>query len=449
MKKSIYGKNCLFMVLLMISVLIITGCTSSPNDKNTPVVAEKSLATNKTEVNALVIYHWWTSSGESAAIGSLVDEFSKEYPDVAIMPAPVKSSGIDFHEKVLKPMVLNGEAPDSFQGHPGYEIKPYYDSNTLETVDDIWASSNLESVTPKIIQDINKFKGHYYSIPIDVHRGNVIWYNKQLLDKNGIDASTLKDWDSFFNACDKLKASGVKYPIRMGEGWTAGEVLENIIASEGPKFYEDWINGKVTSANDPKLLHALETFKKFLSYTNNDSATTGWNDAVGSVISGDSAFNLMGDWANGEFKIVGMKYGIDYGTFPVPGTSDEYITDVDTFVRPKGAAHPANSVKWLNLVASKAGQDAFNPKKGSISVRSDSDISLYDDYQKSAIADFKAVHYYLPSRGTGMPNSVVVPFNNVIVPEFVRDKDITKTAEDVTKLIKKSSADFITTWSLT
>src|SRR6185369_14865553 len=381
------GKNPLMLLVIVLIVAVLGGAFYflMGSQKKEQVAAKK-------EVNALTIYHWWTSPGEASAMAALVSDFSKQNADVAIMPAPVTGNSVDFH-KVLQPMVLNGEAPDSFQGHPGYEIAPYYDSNTLDTVDDIWKSENLEAVIPKVIQDINKFKGNYYSIPIDVHRNNVVWYNKAVLDRASVNVATLTDWDSFFKACDKIKAAGVQYPIQMGQTWTATHVFETIIASQGPQFYQDWANGKVTSATDPRMIKSLEIFKQFLSYTNPDSANTPWDEAVNRVIKGQSAFNVMGDWANGEFKIVGMKYNKDYGTFPVPGTVGEYVLTVDTFVQPKGTSHPTNSEKWLKVVASKEGQDAFNPKKGSISPRSDSDVTLYDDYQKSAIADFKSAKY--------------------------------------------------------
>jgi glucose/mannose transport system substrate-binding protein len=42
----------------------------------------------------------------------------------------------------------------------------------------------------------------------------------------------------------------------------------------------------------------------------------------------------------------------------------------------------------LKVCGSQAGQDAFNPKKGSIAVRTDADLTKYDDYLKSASADW-------------------------------------------------------------
>jgi glucose/mannose transport system substrate-binding protein len=43
----------------------------------------------------------------------------------------------------------------------------------------------------------------------------------------------------------------------------------------------------------------------------------------------------------------------------------------------------------LRVAASKEGQDAFNPYKGSIPARIDADPKVYDEYQLEAIEDFK------------------------------------------------------------
>jgi hypothetical protein len=38
------------------------------------------------------------------------------------------------------------------------------------------------------------------------------------------------------------------------------------MAGEGIDFYQNYVNGKLTWATDPKLLDALNTFAKYLSY---------------------------------------------------------------------------------------------------------------------------------------------------------------------------------------
>lgn len=408
-----------------------------------------SLSNQKEDTGVLVFYHWWTSSGEQAALNALVDVFSEQYPNVTIIPTSISGGGGFQLIEVIKPLVFAREAPDAFQMHAGYEAKPYFEAGLLEQVDNIWKSQQLENVTPKIIQVMCKFDNHYYSVPVDIHRSNVVWYNKNLLDKNGIDISKINTWDSFFEACDKLKANGVKYPVQIGTDWTESHLFESIIASQGIDFYEDWINGKVTSADDPRLLKSLEIFKKYMSYANKDYSSLEWNEVTNRIILGEGAFNVMGDWANGEFKAVGMEYNEGYGTFPVPETGKMYGIVIDTFQRPKYIKHPTNSERWLEVVASRDGQDAFNPLKGSISARIDTNITKYGLYQRLAILDFLSIKYILPSvvHGSGAPEKFRVKLNEII-SEFAKDLDINKTAKTLTDYTKEISKEFTTEWQL-
>ena len=55
----------------------------------------------------------------------------------------------------------------------------------------------------------------------------------------------------------------------------------------------------------------------------------------------------------------------------------------------KNPPHKDQAINWLKVAGSKAGQEAFNPKKGSICARTDCDLSLFNDYLKSAAADWQ------------------------------------------------------------
>ena len=47
-----------------------------------------------------------------------------------------------------------------------------------------------------------------------------------------------------------------------------------------------------------------------------------------------------------------------------------------------------NAQNWLKVCGSKAGQEAFNPKKGSICARTDCDPALFNEYLQSAMVDW-------------------------------------------------------------
>lgn len=406
----------------------------------------------KQKANLLEIYHWWTSGGEKAAIDALVQVFQEKYPDVGVIQSPVAGGAGYVLKAVMKSMVAAGEAPDSFQVHAGYEMKPYVDGGYLEPIDYLWQQQGWENVFPNVVKDMVKWNGHYYAVPLDIHRANVLWYNKKILDQYGIDPSTLETWDGFFAACEKLRSNGIQYPIAMGGigKWETAHALEQILLSQGIDFYQDLINGNLTDPNDPRLVNAFNIFKRYLEYVNPDYASLTWDQAVAKVIRGEAVFTIMGDWANGEFLQANKTYGVDYGAIPVPGTKGIYMLVVDCFEKPKGAKHPENADKWLIVVGSKEGQDAFNPLKGSIPARLDADMSKYGPYQQAAINDFRNAKYMAPSivHGSGAPEAFASAFND-IASAFAANKDVSQACRSIIDAINNAKSEYVKTWNLT
>jgi len=407
---------------------------------------------SRPSANVVEIYHWWTSGGEADAINALVAYFNTQYPNVTVIQSPVAGGAGYVFKAVIKPLVLAGEAPDSFQLHAGYEGQPYYDGGYLDSITNLFNDEHWANYMPKVVLDMVKFGDNYYAVPLDIHRANVVWYNKALLTAHNINVTTLTTWSAFFAACQKLKNEGVTSPISLGDSgkWAASHVLEQMIAGEGISFYQDYVNGLVTSPTDSKLLDALNNFKTYLNFTNTDHASLTWDQATARLITNASAFNVMGDWANGEFLKAGKVYGTDYGTFAPPGTQGYYGLVVDCFEHPKGVKHADNSLNWLKIVGSKAGQDAFNPLKGSISPRNDSDTTKYGPYQRlSAIPDFKAAVHMYPSvvHGSGAPESFTTKLDD-IMSNFVTNKDVSAAATALTNAITASHDDYTKVWSL-
>jgi glucose/mannose transport system substrate-binding protein len=397
----------------------------------------------------VTIYHWWTSPSESAALGALVDLFQKKYPKVKVSAVSLGGGSNRPVFSIIKRLAGTKQAPDAFQSNAGYASQVFFDAGLLSPLDELWARDKLEPVIPGVIRDLSRFEGHYYSIPIAVHRMNVIWYNKPLLDKHRIDPNTLTTWEAFFRAAQTLKAGGVQNPIQMGVTWTVANTFEGIMASLGISAYEDWINGRMTTATDPRLVKAFSILKQYLAYANRDHDDVAWNRAVRRIMNGDGAFCLMGDWANGEFRVAGMKYGKDFGALPVPGTRGMFGLNVDTFQRPRGSAEPTNSNRWLSLAGSREGQDAFNPLKGSIPARSDADVTRYDAYQRAAIVDLKSAEYKYPNASAAAPEGLNSQTTDILVI-FMVDEDVNKAASAMAASAVRLTAagKFRRVWSL-
>jgi glucose/mannose transport system substrate-binding protein len=435
--------------------------------------------------NALTIYTWWTSGGESAALNSLLKLYETQYPNVTVIPDAVAGGAGYVFKSVIKPLVLAGEAPDAFQVHAGYEMYPYVSGNYLASINSTWSSEGWGSVFPSVIASEVQWNGIYYAVPLDIHRANVIWYNLPVLKANHIPLTDINannvTWTEFFNWCKILSAnttSGLNSPIALGDTdqWEATMVWEEMLAGQGMSFYQNFINGGITSPTDSNLKNATATFAEYLNYTNANHASLTWDEAAGLVINGQCAFNLMGDWNNGEFKVANETYGQNYGTFAVPGTSKMYGLVIDCFEHPDGVKDPTNSLNWLKVVGSAAGEMAFNPDKGSIPPRTDvlnnaTDVAQFGAYQQAAIADYKLItsptdggtahgYYLYPSfvHGSAMPQSVLTPFNTY-VNAFVASARLKNSAAQntaistllsaITSTITTYKSDFVKTWNLT
>lgn len=110
----------------------------------------------------------------------------------------------------------------------------------------------------------------------------------------------------------------------------------------------------------------------------------------------------------------------------------------DSFGLPKGAKNRTEALNWLRLLGSKAGQDAFNPLKGSIAARTDSDLSKYNTYSRSAAADWRKdrivgslVH------GAVAPESFTSAFGAVI-DQFVASRNAQAAASAAAQLAARS-----------
>ncbi|HEX9188957.1 MAG TPA: ABC transporter substrate-binding protein [Vicinamibacteria bacterium] len=392
-----------------------------------------------------MIYHWWASSSETNALGALVKVFQARYPDVPEKRTFAPDRGGTLFT-VLPSLMRAGKPPDAIVMQTGYYMRPFIDARLLAPLDDLWASEGLERVIPATLRAMHTFDGHYYSVPINVQRTNLVWYNKRLLEKHGIDPATLTTWDRFFDAATRLRAAGVKAPLQLAASWTVGQLFESIMASLGIATYEDWVNGKIRSAKDPRLTEALGLLKRCSGFANKDHVGLDWTVALGRVARGESAFYAMGDWANGDFRAAGLAYGSDYGTFAVPGTRGLYGVTIDSFVQPRGLARPTNSKRWLQVAASREGQDAFNVPKGSIPARVDPTVERYDAYQKSAIAAFRQSVIY-PTFGGAMPG-VYVRSLEAALDAFVDDGDVGKAAAAVATAATSGERSFRRVWSL-
>lgn len=339
------------------------------------------------DASEVEVFSWWTGGGEAAGLDAMIEVFKEEYPNIEFVNAAVAGGAGTNARAVLATRLQAGDPPDSWQGHAGQElIGTYVAADQIEPLNFLYEEEGWLEVMPETLIPLMSQDGNIYSVPVNIHRANVLWYNPSVLEENGVEVpTTLDEW---FAAMDTLKEAGMNAPLAMGEQWTAMHLFETILlATLGPEQYEQVWNGEL-AWDSPEVAEAIENYDRALSYTNSDASALSWQDASQLVVDGNAAFNVMGDWAEGFFKELGLTPREDFGWAPVPGTEGTFQFLSDSFVLPKGAPHREAAIAWLKVAGSQAGQDAFNPVKGSIPARTDGNRELYDEYLQSAMDDW-------------------------------------------------------------
>ena len=376
----------LIVTLLVLFSMVLTACGGQTETPAAEVPGEQP-AEQPAGKQQVEVFSWWTGGGEAAGLDAMIKVFNQKYPDIEFINAAVAGGAGTNARAVLATRLQAGDAPDSWQGHAGQElIGTYVAAGQLEPLNFLYEENGWLDVMPETLIPLISQDGNIYSVPVNIHRANVLWYNPTILADNGVEVPTTLD--EFFAAMDTLKAAGMDAPLSMGEQWTVMHLMETIfLASLGSDAYNSLWDGTKSWA-DPDVAQAIDNFEKVLTYANSDSASLSWQDASQLVVDGDAAFNIMGDWAEGFFKELGKEPLTEFGWAPVPGTDGTFQFLSDSFVLPTGAPNRDAAIAWLTVAGSKEGQDAFNPVKGSIPARSDGDKALYDVYLQSAMDDW-------------------------------------------------------------
>ncbi len=334
------------------------------------------------------VLHYWTSGGEAKSVVELKKIMQAKghvWKDFA-----VAGGGGDNAATVLKSRVVSGNPPAAAQ-IKGPAIQEWASEGVLANLDSVAQAEKWDSLLPKVVADVMKYKGNYVAAPVNVHRVNWMWANAAVLKKAGV-ATMPKNWDEFFVAADKIKKVGLIPVAHGGQNWQDFTTFESVLLGiGGAKFYSDaLVKLDPTALNSDTMKKSLETFRKVKAYTDAAAPGRDWNLATAMVMQEKAGFQFMGDWAKGEFLAAGKVPGKDFLCAAAPGTANAFTFNVDSFAMFKLKEASAQKAQG-DLAAAIMGtefQEVFNLNKGSIPVRLNMNMAKFDDCAKLSSKDF-------------------------------------------------------------
>jgi glucose/mannose transport system substrate-binding protein len=371
---------------------------------------------------AVEVLHWWTSGGEAAALNVLKGNLEKQ--GVKWNDMPVAGGGGEAANTAVRARVTAGNPPTAMQ-LLGFDILDWAKQGALADLNSVATKEGWDKTVPVALQQFAKFNGKWISAPVNVHSTNWVWANKAVLDKAGV--TTLpNNWDEFMAAADKVQKAGFVALAHGGQAWQEATIFDGVVLSTGGiDFYKKAFVAKDKAAlGSDTMLKSFERMAQLRKLVDKDFSGRDWNVASGMVISGKAGFQIMGDWAKGEFINAKKVPGTDFLCMRFPGTQGMVSFNSDQFAMFKvGADKIEAQNKMASAVMDPGFQSAFNVVKGSAPARTDVPDTAFDACGKKAMKDLaeantKNTLVGSMAHGHAVPASIKNAFYDVITRHF-------------------------------
>ncbi len=332
------------------------------------------------------VLHWWTSGGEAAALGVLKANLEKQ--GVKWNDMPVAGGGGEAAMTAVRARVTAGNPPTAVQ-MLGFDILDWGKQGVLADLNAVAAKEGWDKAVPAALQKFSKFNGKWIAAPVNIHSTNWIWANKEVLAKAGVTTEP-KTFDEFIAAAEKVQKAGFVAIAHGGQPWQEATVFDSVVLATGGvdyyrKAFIELDSKTIASPTTEKVFQRMSQLRKLVD---KDFSGRDWNVASGMVITGKAGFQIMGDWAKGEFLNAKKVPGKDFLCFRFPGTQGAVTFLSDQFALYKvGGDKAAAQVKLASAIMDPAFQSAFNVVKGSVPARTDVPNTAFDDCGKKAMKD--------------------------------------------------------------
>jgi len=326
----------------------------------------------------LIVYHGWSTPSEVGALNVLRDSLEAKghtWKDLAIP----HNSGVNVS---IVNMVTGGEPPNAFvNSDPGIfrDLAGMgLERDLTEFYNEIGATENFFP----IIRELSTVDGKMVKVPLFMHIDGMVYWNKEVAAKAGVDPATWTSVDAMIADFDKVKAAGF-VPAAVGsQAFQVGYLFHAMLAAiGGPDIY----NRMYSETPDPTVFET-EEFKKtvevlriFSEQATPESENRPWNETTNTVVTGKALFHIMGDWMKGEWLAAGKVPGVDFGCAVIPGAKAVPVTSDAMGIL--GGQNEEIDKAELDLVAAFVDpvvSAKANQQKGSTSPRSDAPTEFRD-----------------------------------------------------------------------
>ncbi|MDR3593702.1 extracellular solute-binding protein [Clostridium sp.] len=347
-------------------------------------------------------------------INDALQQLAKKYEQEKGVKVEITSvgGGADYGAS-LKAEFQKGTEPDIFmvQGAGDYGV-------WKQKIDDLSDQEWVKNAVKGTLDTIT-FDGKVYGMPAATE-GYGLLYNKDILDKAGIDPKSIDSFDKLKAAFEKLDSQKAQLGIdnvisyTTKETWVTGNHTFNIplAAQDNPKqFTEDYIAGKADIVNNKQFNDWMNLVELMCKYGGGKALDTiDYSNQVGNFALGKTAFIQQGNWCAGDLKNLDAKF--DMGFIPMcinNDTNAKVNTSIPVGVPMYWVVNKDSKVNkeakdfldWM--VTSQTGQEALVKDMNMIPAFTNFTVESDNPLNKS-IAEYNKAGKTLPWAFTNLPD---------------------------------------------
>ncbi|OME79088.1 ABC transporter substrate-binding protein [Paenibacillus sp. FSL A5-0031] len=343
MKKTL---TIAIMVTLMISILAACGGTNNNGKKNedgSEPAAEKV---------KLSLWHNFTGDDLRAqTMRSIIQQFQTDHPNITL---DIQAIPPDGYKTRLKTVAAADEMPDVFILSNGSMTQEFSAGKLIQPVNELIDSHKewKEGFMPNSF-DAFTVDGNIYSAPMGLSPTSILYYNKTILEENGL--TVPKTWDELLNAINVLKGKNIT-PIALGNkaAWLAQSSIFSSLADRvtGTEWFLKAASQDGAAFTDPEFVQAL-------TYMQQLGTAGAFQDGFNAIdntqmeqmfAQGKAAMMIDGGWALSNLA---------------SNASEDALKAMGATVLPSipGGKGDPNSLSGVVGVGMGLGKDAIGPKK--------------------------------------------------------------------------------------
>jgi ABC-type glycerol-3-phosphate transport system substrate-binding protein len=345
--------------------------------------------------------------------------FEKRYPGVHVQLQQVTSTQSDGSNLQV---LTSSDAPDvALLPLESPVFAALSQGGQLLDLSDVRKASSLASRYDTSALSVGLYNNVPYALPYGDQFYNVVYYNKTLFQKLGIEPTNhrIDSVSQLLHIVAVLKSKGVQgLGLGVADDYPASWLIDGLLptattAAQYQNYLTNWQKGvpETVKYTDPPFVDSLARVKEL---ADDGVFQTGFMGAT--VSSAEALFEqgkvgmvLDGSWQAPVYTTDHVSFAIDWALMPpLESGRKSVLTSYlgDSFGIPVRAKNPQMAKKWLETIASVAGQEVL-PQYGYLPLANDvpsSYLAKLDPLIQSMAADTRA-------------NGVAIGWSNVVSPK--------------------------------